>query len=342
LPQPAPIISFLPMAHAYSCSFEFLFPFTVGAHITFLGVIPSPKILLEAFAEVRPCLVISVPLVMEKIFKKRIAPVINTAKVKLLLKTPGISSLLRRKIKKALREAFGGKYEVIVIGGAALNPEIEEFFRKIKLRFTVGYGMTECGPLISYAPWDEHRPGSVGKVVTNLEIKIDSPSPATQAGEIMVKGEHVMAGYYKNPTATDEVLGEDGWLRTGDLGIIDKDGFIFIRGRSKNMILGPSGQNIYPEEIENKINSMEFVQESLVIESEGRPIALIYPDWEAIDSLKPKQQDREGWLNKVMENIKKEVNRQLPRYAAISRVKVQPEPFEKTPTQKIKRYLYKI
>lgn len=341
LARNAPMVSFLPMAHSYSCSFEFLFPFSLGCHITFLGKIPSPKILLEAFGEVKPHVILSVPLLMEKIFRKRIAPRIGSGPAKLLLKTPGLSRLVCRKIRQSLLEAFGGRVRQLVIGGAALNPEVENFFLKIRLPFTVGYGMTECGPLISYAPPAEHRAGAVGKAISCLEAKIDSPDPEKVVGEIMVRGENVMDGYFKNLSATKEVLGPDGWLRTGDLGVIDADGFIFIRGRNKNMILGPSGQNIYPEEIESKINSLEFVQESLVLDAGGKLVALVYPDWEAIDAQHGRQQDREGWLAARMEEVRRSVNRELPRYAALSRIKVQAEPFEKTPTQKIKRYLYK-
>jgi len=340
LERNAPLVSFLPMAHAYSCSFEFLYPFSIGSHITFLGQLPSPKILLAAFAEIRPHLIITVPLVMEKIFRKKIAPLLVQGKVKLLLKTPGISNLLCRKIRQALLDAFGGNVKQLVIGGAALNPEIEHFFARIKLPFVVGYGMTECGPLISYSPPAEFKLGSVGRVIKYLEAKIDSPDPVNVPGEIMVRGENVMDGYYKNPSVTKEVLSEDGWLRTGDLGVIDEDGLIYIRGRSKNMILGPSGQNIYPEEIEAKLANREFVQEALVLGLDGKIVGLVYPDWEAIDALEPKKQDRQGWLADRMEEIRKDINRSLPRYAAITRIKIQSEPFEKTPTQKIKRYLY--
>ncbi len=330
------IVSFMPLAHSYGCAFEFLFPLTLGCHITFLGRTPSPKIILKAFQEIRPQLILSVPLVIEKIYRKQILPAVSSKSVKLLLKTPVISKTLERKICKKLVDAFGGNFHEIVVGGAAFNQEIELFLRRIGFPFTSGYGMTECGPLISYASWKENKPFSVGRVVDTLEIKIDSPNPQTVVGEIMVRGENVMTGYYKNPEATRETIDADGWLHTGDLGVIDADGFIFIKGRSKNMILGPSGQNIYPEEIEDKLNNLPFVAESLVIEKNGKLTALVYPDMEAADAAGLNEQQ----LQAKMEENRAKLNAMLPSYAAVSRIDLYPEEFEKTPTRKIKRYLY--
>jgi len=336
------VLSFLPLAHSYPCSFDFLFPFTVGCHITFLGQMPSPKILLGAFAEVKPCLILFVPLILEKLYKKQIAPLLNKGAVKTMLRLPALSSLLKNKIRKKLEAAFGGNFRQIVIGGAALNCDVEKFLKNIGLRFTVGYGMTECGPLISFAHWDEHRAESVGKTIGCLESKIASSDPVREVGEILVRGENVMLGYYKNEEATREVLDEEGWLRTGDLGVFDQDGFIYIKGRSKNMILGPSGQNIYPEEIESKLNVMPFIQESLVMDEKGSLIAIVYPDWESVDALKVKDEEAEKWLEKKMEENRKAVNETLPNYCRLSRIQFHAEPFEKTPTQKIKRFLYQV
>ncbi len=330
------IVSFMPLAHSYGCAFEFLFPLTLGCHITFLGKTPSPKIILKAFQELRPQLILSVPLVIEKIYRKQILPAINSPSVKLLLKAPLISKTLERKICKKLVDAFGGNFHEIVVGGAAFNQKIELFLRRIGFPFTSGYGMTECGPLISYASWKENKPFSVGRVVDTLEIKIDSPSPQTMVGEILVRGANVMTGYCKNPQATREAIDAEGWLHTGDLGVIEADGFIYIKGRSKNMILGPSGQNIYPEEIEDKLNNLPFVSESLVIEKNGKLTALVYPDMEAVDAAGLSEQQ----LRIKMEENRAALNVILPSYAAISRIDLYPEEFEKTPTRKIKRYLY--
>ena len=340
LEKNASMISLLPLAHCYPCSFEFLFPVSLGCHIVFLGQLPSPRVLLQAFAEVRPRLIFFVPLIMEKVYKKQIAPLIGKGMIKGLLRMPGVSSVLKQKIKKKLREAFGGNFEVIVIGGAALNGEVEDFLKSINFPFTVGYGMTECGPLISYAPWDKIPPRSVGKPITHLELKIDSPDPRREVGEIMVKGENVMRGYYKNEEATKEVLDADGWLHTGDLGLLDEEGNIYIKGRSKNLLLGPSGQNIYPEEIESKLNNLPFVQESIILEDDGNLIALVYPDWEAVDALQSKDQDGEKWLQKKMEENRLALKKLLPAFVNITRIRLHAEPFEKTPTQKIKRFLY--
>jgi long-chain acyl-CoA synthetase len=280
------LVSFLPLAHAYGCAFEFLFPFTLGCHITFLTKTPSPQIITKAFAEIRPRLILSVPLVIEKIYKKKILPSLEKPVMKTLLRIPGINSLLHKTIRKKLLEVFGGNFHEIVIGGAAFNPEAEIFFHRIRFPFTIGYGMTECGPLISYAPWDDRKLFSCGRPVDTLEVRIDSSDPENEAGEILVRGDNVMEGYYKNEEATRHVLDADGWLHTGDLGTMDAEQNIFIRGRSKNMILGPSGQNIYPEEIEAILNNSPLVADSLVVNRDNRIVALVYPDQEVVKAQK--------------------------------------------------------
>ena len=332
------IVSFLPLAHSYGCAFEFLFPFTLGCHITFLTKTPSPQVILGAFKEIRPRLVLSVPLVIEKIYKKQLLPVIEKPAMKVLLGTPGLKNLIHKKIRNKLIDAFGANFHEVVIGGAALAKDVEVFFNKIKFPFSIGYGMTECGPLISYEGWKTTRLGSAGRVVDGMEVKIDSPDPYNEVGEIMVRGENVMLGYYKNEKATDDVLDKDGWLHTGDLGVIDKENFIYIRGRSKSMLLGPSGQNIYPEEIEAKLNNLVYILESVVIESKktGKLVALVYPDYE---TAKADGVD-EVQLEATMENHRKNINKELPVYMNISRIRIYPEEFEKTPKKSIKRFLY--
>lgn len=329
------IVSFLPLAHAFGCAFEFLFPFAQGCHITFLTRIPSPPIIMEAFAKVRPRLVLTVPLVIEKIFKKQIQPKIETPAMKVLLNIPLINRLIFNKINEKLSSAFGGNFHEIVIGGAALNPDVEKFLRRIRFKYTVGYGMTECGPLISYSGWRTNPMGSCGKVINYLELKIDSKDPFNEVGEILVRGENVMLGYYKNPEATSKTI-IDGWLHTGDLGILDKNGFIFIKGRSKSMILGPSGQNIYPEEIEARLNNIPFVQESLVVEQKGNLIGLVYPDFESVQQhgINPDE------LEPALEEHRKEVNKHLPQYSQISKLVIHNQEFEKTPKKSIKRFKY--
>lgn len=334
------IISFLPLAHAYAAVFDFLFPFTVGCHITFLGQMPTFKILIEAFAEIRPSLILFVPLIIEKIYKKRLSPLLRQGSVRVLTRLPGFSALIGKKINKKLTATFGGNFKEIIVGGAALNEEVENFLKKIKMPLTVGYGMTECGPLISYSPWFEHRPQSVGRAITGLECRVDSPDPEREVGEIMVRGPEVMLGYYKNREATAEVLSEDGWLRTGDLGLIDESGFIYIKGRCKNMICGSSGQNIYPEEIESRLNVMPYVQESLAVEESGRLIALVYPDWDAVDAEKGGKEDNLEWLKERMKENREQVNRNLPAYCRLAEIRLHGDAFEKTPTHKIKRYRY--
>lgn len=330
------VVSFLPLAHAYGCLFEFLWPFTMGCHITFLTRTPSPQIITEAFRQVKPHLILSVPLILEKIFKKRVQPQLEETKVKTLLKIPGLNKVVYNKVKKKLLEVFGGEFREIVIGGAALNKDVELFLRKIGFPFTIGYGMTECGPLISYAPWRESRKFSAGELVDRMEIKINSKDPYNEVGEILVKGDNTLLGYYKNQEATDEIFDADGWLHTGDLGVIDEQNFIYIKGRSKNMLLGPSGQNIYPEEIEATINSLEYVQECLVRDNEGKLEALIYPDYEATDAEKLSKSQ----IEEKLQLVKAETNRILPAYMNIQKVTLFPEEFEKTPKKSIKRYKY--
>lgn len=330
------IVSFLPLAHAYGLAFEFLFPFSLGCHVTFLTKTPTPAIITKAFQEIKPRLILSVPLVIEKIYKKKILPIIRKAPLKHLLNIPVINGFLRKKILSAVSEGFGGNFTEVVVGGAALSEEIESFFKKIGFPMTVGYGMTECGPLVSYASPKETKLGSCGKAVDTLEVRIDSDDPENKVGEILMKGENVMVGYYKNKQATDLAIDKDGWLHSGDLGIIDKDGFIFIKGRSKNMILGPSGQNIYPEEIEAMINNRACVAESLVVQRDQRIVALIYPDEEVVKSMNMTGED----LEEKLESYRKELNSHFPSYMAVTRMIIHSEPFEKTPKQSIKRFLY--
>jgi long-chain acyl-CoA synthetase len=331
-----PVVSFLPLAHTYGCAFEFLFPFTYGCHITILTKTPSPQILIQAFKEIKPRLILSVPLVIEKIFKKQLLPVISKPHMKILLAIPGINNFLYKKIRVKLTETFGGRFHEVVIGGAAFNADAERFFKKIKFRFTVGYGMTECGPLISYASCDTTKLGASGRAVDTLEVTIDSPDPENQVGEIILRGENVMTGYYKNEKATKEMIDEKGWMHTGDLGVIDKEGNIFIKGRSKSMILGPSGKNIYPEEIESVINNKNYIVESVVISEDNKLIGLIYPDYEMMkrDNISEEQ------LLTIFDQIRNEVNERLPDFMAVSKFRLHPEEFAKTPKRSIKRFLY--
>jgi long-chain acyl-CoA synthetase len=330
------IVSFLPMAHVYGLLFEFLFPLSRGCYITFLSKMPSPAIITKAFGEVQPNLILSVPLVIEKIYKKRILPSIEKPTVKLLLKIPVISTLILKKIRVKMVETFGGKFFEIVVGGAPLSSDVEKFFKRIKFPFTIGYGMTECGPLISYESWDKIMPSSAGRLVDRMKVRIDSEDPYNVVGEIQVKGENVMLGYYKNERDTKASFTKDGWLKTGDLGVIDKNDFIFIRGRSKNMLLGPSGQNIYPEEIEAKMSNQNFVGECVVVDRNHKLVALVYPDFEAMKAEKVEETD----LAKIMEENRKKTNAELPKYEQISLVELVQEEFEKTPKRNIKRYKY--
>ncbi len=331
-----PLVSFLALAHTFGCAFEFLFPFTIGCHITILSKTPSPQIIIQAFKEIKPRLILSVPLVIEKIFKKQLLPVISKPHMKILLAIPGLNKILHKKIREKLIETFGGEFKEIVVGGAPFNPEAERFFKKIGFRFTVGYGMTECGPLISYSSWDTTRQGASGRPVDTLEVTIDSPDPHNKVGEIILRGENVMLGYFKNEKATKEIIDEKGWMHTGDLGIMDNDGNIFIRGRSKSMLLGPSGKNIYPEEIEAVINNMDFVSESLVISEDNRLMGLIYPDFEMMK----KENISEEKLPGILDGTRKEVNEKLPDFMAVHKFRIHPEEFAKTPKRSIKRFLY--
>ncbi|MEG1617705.1 MAG: AMP-binding protein [Bacteroidales bacterium] len=330
-------LSFLPLAHAYGCAFDYLVPLAVGTHITLLGKIPSPKIILQAFSEVKPHLILMVPLVLEKIYKKNILPQLNKRTLRWALNIPILDQRIYKKIRMKLVESFGGNFEEIIIGGAPLNKEVEEFLYKIKFPFTIGYGMTECGPLISYTHSSEFIPGSAGKILPEImQVKIESPDPMVTPGEILIKGENVMKGYYKNEEATNAVLDADGWLHTGDMGTVDHQDTIFIRGRSKTMILGASGQNIYPEEIESKLNNLPFVMESLVLEKNGKLIALVYPDYSAADSFGLSADD----LPIAMEENRKNLNKMVAPYESVSSIRLYPTEFEKTPKKSIKRYLY--
>lgn len=330
------IVSFLPLAHAFGCAFEFLFPFSLGCHITFLTKTPSPQVIMEAFSIIKPRLILSVPLVIEKIYKKQIMPLLKKPAIKILVKIPGLNKLLFNKIKKKLYMVFGGNFTELVIGGAALSHETEHFFNKIGFPYTVGYGMTECGPLISYSGWKTFKLESTGKTVDTMEATIDSSNPQRIEGEILVKGENVMNGYFKNKEATDEVLGKDGWLHTGDMGLIDKGGVIFIKGRVKNMILGASGQNIYPEEIESTINNHQLILESVVKEESGKLVALVVPDKDVMKIRKFNDDN----LPRIFEYYRKDTNKKLPAYMQISKYIIHNEEFEKTPKKSIKRYMY--
>ncbi|MDL2281538.1 AMP-binding protein [Parabacteroides sp. OttesenSCG-928-G06] len=331
------MICFLPLAHAYSCAFNFLVPLAVGAHVYILGKVPSPKILLKAFEEIKPNLIITVPLILEKIYKKMILPQLNKRTLKLALNIPLLDTRIYAQIRKSLVDAMGGRFREVIVGGAAMNQEVTEFLYKIKFPFTIGYGMTECGPLISYDNNKEFIPGSCGQVLKGImQVRIDSDDPYNKVGEIQVKGENVMDGYYKNEEATKNVFTKDGWLKTGDLGTIDQGNRIYIRGRNKTMILGASGQNIYPEEIESKINNLPFVMESVVVEKNGKLVGLVYPDYEAVDQTGLSHDD----LEMIMTRNKEEVNKLLAPYESVSALQLYPTEFEKTPKKSIKRYLY--
>ena len=330
------IVSFLPLAHAYGCAFEFLSPLAAGGHVTLLGKIRSPKVLLQAMAEVKPTIILTVPLILEKIYKKQVQPIINQRTIRWALNIPILDNRILSTINKKLEAAFGGEFEQVIVGGAPLNPEVEEFLLKIKFPLTVGYGMTECAPLISYSYFSEYKHNTCGKILYGMEVKIDHKDAQTGVGEICVRGENVMIGYFKNDEATNAAFDADGWFYTGDLGTVDENGMIAIRGRSKTMILGPSGQNIYPEEIEAKLNNMPFVMESLVIENDGRLVALVYPDYEGVDGTQIRQED----LETVMEENRKMLNSELSSYSSVAKIVLYPNEFEKTPKKSVKRYLY--
>lgn len=331
------IVSMLPMAHMYGLAFEFLYEFSCGAHIYFLTRMPSPKIIFQAFAEVKPNIIIAVPLIIEKIIKKNVLPKLETFKMKVLLKVPIINDKIKATVREQMIKGFGGNFYEVIVGGAAFNQEVEKLLKSIDFPYTVGYGMTECGPIICYEDWQRFKPGSCGKAAPRMEVRIDSPDPQHVVGEILTRGDNVMLGYYKNPEATAQVLDADGWLHTGDLGIMDEEGNVTIKGRSKNLLLGPSGQNIYPEEIEDQLNNLPYVAESIVIQQEDHKLmALIYPDFEVAYAQGLKDED----IEKAMEDNRVALNQNLPAYSQIARVKIYPEEFEKTPKKSIKRFLY--
>lgn len=328
------IMSMLPLAHMYGMAFEFLYPLCGGCHIYFLGKTPTPTILMQALADIKPYLLITVPLVLEKIFKGKVMPTLNKPVMRVLTSIPGVKNLIYGKVYKQLMGVFGGNIRSFVIGGASISRPVEKVMRAVKLPYTVGYGMTECGPLIGYSPWDTFRLGSCGRAVDNVEVRIDSDDPAKIVGEIQVKGDNVMQGYFKNPEATAATFTEDGYLRTGDLGIIDKQGNIFIKGRSKCMILSPNGQNIYPEEIESKLNSMPHVAESLIVDRGHALVAIVALSQE------DQKADREEMMQ-IMEQNREELNKVMPAYSKISKIEIIEEGFEHTPKQSIKRFMYK-
>ena len=330
------VVSMLPSAHMYGLMFEVLYELSVGCHVHFLSRVPSPKIIMQALAEVKPSVVIAVPLVIEKIYKTKVKPVLEKSGIKFAMKVPGLDQVVLNKVKSELVNAFGGEFHEVIVGGAAFNKEVEAFFKRMNFPITVGYGMTECAPIIAYDGWAEEKLYSCGKAAPNMEIRINSSDPVNVPGEILVRGANVFLGYFKNEQATKDVFTEDGWFRTGDMGVIDEDGCLFIKGRSKCMILGPSGQNIYPEEVETVINSQPYVIDSLVVEDDGGLTALIYPDFA--------QGAREGMnqreFAKFIEGTLPELNKELPNYARLKKIKVMTEDFERTPKKSIKRYLY--
>lgn len=331
------IVSMLPMAHMYGMMFEFIYPLCGGSTVYFLGKTPTPSLLLAAMAEVKPYLIITVPLVMEKIFKAGVLPVVNKPVMKVLTAIPGVNQLIFKKIRNILLDKFGGNVKSIIMGGAALNPDIEAWFKKLRLPFTIGYGMTEAAPLLAYRPWDEFVLKSCGRAVDSAEVRIDSEDPQHIVGEIQARGTNIMSGYFKNEEATKAAFTEDGWMNTGDLGVIDADGNIFIRGRSKNMILSANGQNIYPEEIEAIVNNQAYVVESVVVDRASKLVALVYLDQ---DKLKAAGLDAEA-VSDAMADMMKIVNKSLPSYSKLTKVEVVDEPFVKTPKMSIKRFLYK-
>ena len=330
------VVSMLPSAHMYGLMFELLYELSVGAHVHFLSRVPSPKIIMQALADVKPYIIIAVPLVIEKIYKTKVKPILEKEGIRVLMKLPVLKQVVMDKIRTELVNAFGGEFYEVIIGGAAFNKEVEAFFKKIRFPFTVGYGMTECAPIITYDDWSVEKLYSCGKAAPNMEIRIDSKDPVNVPGEIQVRGANVFLGYFKNEEATAEVLTEDGWFRTGDMGVLDSEGSLFIKGRTKCMILGPSGQNIYPEEVETVINSQPYVVDSLVVEDNGGLTALIYPDFAqgAKDGMK-----QEAFV-KYMEDTLPELNKELPNYAKLKKIEVMSEDFERTPKKSIKRYLY--
>jgi long-chain acyl-CoA synthetase len=332
------MLSIIPLAHCYGFAFDFLFPLAVGVHVTILGKIPATPVILKAFAEIKPHLILFVPIFFEKLYKKKVLPTLQKGSMKILTKIPGINSLIYGAIRKKLHDSFGGNFREAVLGGAALGAETEEFFTKIKFPYTIGYGMTECGPLISYDGYESTRRGSSGKIVDSMELKIDSAEPYDVPGEILVKGEVLMQGYYKNEEVTNEAIDADGWFHTGDLGVTDKDGYIYIKGRSKSMLLGSSGQNIYPEEIESKLINLPYISEAVVLmNNDHRLEALVFPDMEQV-----KAEGVSGQLEAKMEENRKELNKHVAGYESVLKMHIHDKEFEKTPKRSIKRFLYKL
>lgn len=330
------LVSMLPMAHMYGLAFEFLYEFAAGCQIFFLTRMPSPKIIFQAFADVKPNLIVAVPLIIEKIIKKSVLPKLETPKMKLLMKVPYINDKIKHTIRDGMIKGFGGNFVEVIVGGAAFNQEIEQFLKMIDFPYTVGYGMTECGPIICYEDWKNFKVGSCGKPAPRMEVRILSEDPENVPGEIICRGPNVMLGYYKNEEATEAVLDKDGWLHTGDLGTMDADGNVFIKGRSKNMLLGSSGQNIYPEEIEDKLNNMPYVAESIIVQQNNKLVGLVYPDFDEIFANGLKNED----IDRIMEENRVTLNSMLPGYSQVAKMKVYPEEFEKTPKKSIKRFLY--
>ena len=330
------VISILPMAHMYGMSFEFFFEFLHGCHIYYLTRVPSPAIIAQAFSEVKPAIIIAVPLVIEKIIRKKVFPKIQNNRMRLLLNMPVLNRKVNQKICEQVKNAFGGRFYEIIIGGAAFNQEVEQFLKRIDFPYTVGYGATECAPIICYADYHDFVPGSCGKPVVHMEVRIDSEDPENVPGEILARGLNVMLGYYKNEEATRQALDKDGWYHTGDLGTMDANGNVFIKGRSKNMLLSANGQNIYPEEIEDKLNSMALVNESIVIQQGDKLVGLVHPDYDEAKGMRLTNDD----IVAVMEQNRQELNAELPAYSKLSTIKIQEEEFEKTPKKSIKRYLY--
>ena len=328
------VVAMLPSAHMYGMMFEFLFEMCIGAHVHFLTRVPSPKIIMKAFSEIKPQIIIAVPLIIEKIYKSKLKPVLD--RNKMFFHIPILDKMILKKIRTELVNTFGASFEEVILGGAAFNPEVEAFFKRVSFPYTVGYGMTECAPIIAYVHWDKTRLGSCGMAALNMEIRIDSDDPENIPGEVQVRGANVFLGYFKNEDATAKSFTDDGWFRTGDMGVMDNDGYLYLRGRSKCMILGPSGQNIYPEELEAVINNLTYVVDSLVIEEDGGLTALIYPDYHQgeLDGMSRSQ------LEKRLTDALPEVNREIPNYAKIKKFEYLPEDFERTPKRSIKRYLY--
>ena len=330
------VISILPMAHMYGMAFEFIFEFLHGCHVYYLNRIPSPAIIAQAFADIKPIIIIAVPLVIEKIIRKKVFPKIQNNRMRLLLSMPVISRKVRQMICQEVVKAFGGHLYEVIIGGAAFNQEVESFLKRIEFPYTVGYGATECAPIICYSDWKTFKQGSCGRAAYHMEVKIDSPDPANIPGEILARGLNVMLGYYKNEEATRETIDADGWYHTGDLGTMDAEGNVFINGRSKNMLLGPNGQNIYPEEIEDKLNSMTMVVESLVVQRDNKLVGLVYPDYDEAKNMNFNEED----LKNIMEQNRTQLNLQLPAYEKITEIEMRKDEFAKTPKRSIKRFLY--